>query len=182
MEKELRRNEQEGMLGGVCAGLGEYLAIDKVWIRVLFILSVFFSAVGIGLVGPIVYVVMWIVVPRKAFDFPDFREPHGRPPGGKSYYVGGENLFRDVGRKQRRERRAVGFVLLFVGCLFLLLQSDFITWDEFIKYWPLVLVIGGLFTIFTSFNGRGEGEQGEQIKDRPYEDEERRGKGPEEPL
>jgi len=41
MEKELRRNEQEGVLGGVCAGLGEYLGVEKTWIRLFFVLSIF---------------------------------------------------------------------------------------------------------------------------------------------
>lgn len=62
------------------------------------------------------------------------------------------------------------------------LQSDFITWDEFIKYWPLVRVIGGLFTIYSSFNGGGEREEQESMKDRSYEDGDLKGKGPEGPL
>lgn len=147
MEKQLRRNEQEGMLGGVCAGLGEYLGIDKAWVRVVFVLSVFFSAAGIGLIGPIAYVVMWIVLPRKPVVFPDFREPYL----GKTYEVGGGHLFQHLARKRQYERTSLGFVLLFIGCFFLMLQLDFITWDELFLYWPLVFVIGGILTIFSAF-------------------------------
>ncbi|MEH6305089.1 PspC domain-containing protein [Olivibacter sp. CPCC 100613] len=151
MEKELRRNEQEGMLGGVCAGLGEYLGIDKAWVRVIFVLSLLFSTAGIGLIGPIAYVIIWIVVPRKPYVFPGFQEPYNRPHTEKTYNVGGEDVFRHMERRKQRERTSVGFALLLIGCFFLLLQLDFITWEELIKYWPLILVVGGLVTIFSSF-------------------------------
>ncbi|MCL4641862.1 MULTISPECIES: PspC domain-containing protein [Olivibacter] len=177
MEKELRRNEQEGMLGGVCAGLGEYLGIDKAWIRVIFVLSIFFSAAGIGLIGPIAYVIMWIVVPRKPFVFPGFQEPYGRPHMEKTFTVGGEDVFHHLERRKQRERRSVGVALLLIGTFFLLLQLDFITWEELIKYWPLVFVVGGLISIFSSFKlGKGQAAEDPLIaqpkdKEKPEEGE-----------
>src|SRR5690606_14572180 len=61
----------EGAVAGVCAGLGVYFGVDKTWVRLAFIVSVFFSGyMGIGLLGPIVYIVLWIVLPIKSFVIP----------------------------------------------------------------------------------------------------------------
>src|SRR5690606_41673771 len=50
--------QKRKILGGVCSGLGNYLNIDPLWIRLLF--AAFAFAWGITI---IVYIVMWIVVP-----------------------------------------------------------------------------------------------------------------------
>jgi phage shock protein PspC (stress-responsive transcriptional regulator) len=56
--KTLHRDQVRKILGGVCAGLGNYFNVDPVWIRLLF--ALFTVAWGFGL---IVYFVMWIIVP-----------------------------------------------------------------------------------------------------------------------
>lgn len=56
--KRLYRNRKEGMLGGVCAGIGDYLNIDPVIIRLAFLLLIFTG-------GVIAYLVAWIIVPEK---------------------------------------------------------------------------------------------------------------------
>src|SRR5690349_735370 len=38
--KQLQRDQKRKTLGGVCAGLGSYLNVDPLWIRLLFILLV----------------------------------------------------------------------------------------------------------------------------------------------
>ena len=57
MMKRLYRNTSDAKLGGVCAGLGEYLNIDPVIVRLLFLL--FFFAGGV-----IAYIIAWIIVPE----------------------------------------------------------------------------------------------------------------------
>jgi phage shock protein PspC (stress-responsive transcriptional regulator) len=56
--KQLLRDQKRKILGGVCAGLGSYLNVDPVWIRLLFAILTF--AYGITLLA---YIIMWIVVP-----------------------------------------------------------------------------------------------------------------------
>jgi phage shock protein PspC (stress-responsive transcriptional regulator) len=56
--RRLLRDQQRKILGGVCAGLGSYLNVDPVWIRLLFVLTTF--VYGITLIA---YVIMWIAVP-----------------------------------------------------------------------------------------------------------------------
>lgn len=57
--KRLRRDKQHAMIGGVCAGLANYLDIDPTVMRVAYVLLTIFTAFA----GTIVYIVLWIVVP-----------------------------------------------------------------------------------------------------------------------
>ena len=58
--KKLYRLPEEGMVGGVCAGLGEYFDIDKTIIRLIFV----FLALA-GMSGVLIYLVLLLVVPVK---------------------------------------------------------------------------------------------------------------------
>ena len=57
--KKLYRDREKGMIGGVASGLGYYLGIDALWIRLALILLVW----GFG-TGIIAYIILWIVVPE----------------------------------------------------------------------------------------------------------------------
>lgn len=57
--KKLYRDTERGMLGGVCTGLSYYLGIDKVWLRIFFVIFVCISF-GTGLIA---YIVLWAVTP-----------------------------------------------------------------------------------------------------------------------
>lgn len=58
--KKLYRIPSDGMLGGVCAGLGEYLNIDVTVVRLIFILLFLTASAGFW-----IYLIMWIIVPVK---------------------------------------------------------------------------------------------------------------------
>ena len=155
MERELRRNEQEGVIGGVCAGIGEYLSVDKTWIRALFVLSIFFSAIGIGLIGPIAYIVIWIVVPRKPYVFPnlgsDFYDADYRVDNENRGYNTSGVQYEKIQQSKKQQRRSAGLILLCIGVFLLIIQLDFISWRTIFNYWPMVFVVAGLYTVFTSF-------------------------------
>jgi phage shock protein C len=57
--KQLRR--QNGIIAGVCGGLGAFFGIRALWFRLLFILLLLPG----GLPGVIPYVILWIIIPRK---------------------------------------------------------------------------------------------------------------------
>ena len=61
--KKLYRSREDRMFGGVCGGLGEYLAIDSTLIRILFI--VLALAGGPGLLA---YIIMLFVVPEEPME------------------------------------------------------------------------------------------------------------------
>jgi len=56
--KRLYRDPDHQIIGGVCSGLGAYLRIDPVWIRIIFVL---FSIVYLS--GLFVYIILWIALP-----------------------------------------------------------------------------------------------------------------------
>ena len=63
----LRRNKIDGIFGGVCSGFGDYLGIDHIIMRILFVLSVIF--LGFPLLA---YFILWVFIPK------DTRAPYRR--------------------------------------------------------------------------------------------------------
>lgn len=61
VEKKLFRMPKEGKFLGICEGFGDYLNIDPVLIRVIFVISLFFSCFTTFLV----YLVLALVIPEK---------------------------------------------------------------------------------------------------------------------
>ena len=57
--KKLYRDKEGAMIGGVLSGLGYYFGVDKVWLRVLFVIGVMFYGTGI-----LAYIILWIVMPE----------------------------------------------------------------------------------------------------------------------
>lgn len=162
MEKKLQRIPHEGAIAGVCAGLAAYFNIDKTWVRLAFILSVFFSGyMGIGLLGPIVYIVLWIVLPVKAFSLQqdpfdvDYRTPgYQQPPVFEkdSPYQGYTGAVPPPRTKNSKDRSTAGLILLVLGLFFLLHQLNVFYWRDLARYWPVLIIIMGLTLILGSFN------------------------------
>ena len=53
----LRRDPNEAMIGGVCAGLASYFDIDTTLVRALFVASTLLSGFGL-----LLYVVLWVLL------------------------------------------------------------------------------------------------------------------------
>ena len=70
--KKMYRNPDDSIISGVCGGIGIYLNIDSVWIRLMFILFTFFGGIGF-----LVYVALWIALPSATSDSRK-REMYGR--------------------------------------------------------------------------------------------------------
>ncbi|GHA99426.1 phage shock protein C [Algimonas arctica] len=64
---KLRRNKIDGILGGVCAGLGDWLGIEHGPMRIFFVLAIVFTGLPV-----FVYFLMWIFIPA------DKRAPYVR--------------------------------------------------------------------------------------------------------
>ena len=60
--KELRRSRTDSRLAGVCAGLGDYLGVDPVAIRLLVVAVTIFTG---GVPGILTYLAAWILVPEQ---------------------------------------------------------------------------------------------------------------------
>lgn len=58
--KKLYLSDTNKKLGGVCGGLGEYFGKDPTLFRILFILVTLIWGAGL-----VLYLIMWLVIPRK---------------------------------------------------------------------------------------------------------------------
>ena len=58
-KKRLTRSDDK-MIGGVCAGLVEYLDIDPTIVRIVWVLMVLFAGFGI-----LLYVILWLIMPKQ---------------------------------------------------------------------------------------------------------------------
>jgi phage shock protein C len=63
--KKLYRSVKNKMIGGVAAGLGEYLNIDSTLVRLGFV-----ALALMGGPGFVIYIIMWLVVPQAPLDLP----------------------------------------------------------------------------------------------------------------
>ena len=57
--KRLYRDKTNYKIAGICSGLGEYLNIDPVIIRLVFLFGLFLGG------GLLVYIIAWFVIPIK---------------------------------------------------------------------------------------------------------------------
>jgi phage shock protein C len=60
--KILRRSRSNRMIGGVVGGLADYIGMDPVLARVLYVLISVFSAAFPGI---LVYIILWVVMPEE---------------------------------------------------------------------------------------------------------------------
>ncbi|ADI13431.1 PspC domain-containing protein [Truepera radiovictrix] len=58
-EKRLTRSQRDKKIGGVCAGLAEYLGIDATIIRLIFVVLLFTGGPGL-----ILYLALWLILPQ----------------------------------------------------------------------------------------------------------------------
>ncbi|QHS55530.1 PspC domain-containing protein [Mucilaginibacter sp. 14171R-50] len=162
MEKKLYRDERHKTVGGVCAGLAEYFNVDVSVVRVVFVLAVFLKGVGI-----LPYIVLWIVLPKRPFNYNDPTFKPGVTPGYNPNYGHG---FRDVHvdytvppppmpgqpftpytpKKSSNVGVVFGMILIGLGAIFLLDEFDIIPDWDFEKLWPVILVAIGATLLFGS--------------------------------
>ena len=65
--KKLIRSRSDRKIAGVCAGLGSYLDLDVILVRLLWAFITFVSGIMPGIV---VYALAWIIVPEEPEVFP----------------------------------------------------------------------------------------------------------------
>ncbi len=151
----LYRSRTDRVIAGVCGGLAEYLQLDPLLIRALFIILAVMTGVGVGL-----YILLWIFVPEAEREY-----------GGSDEMIRSnvqeirekaESLAQEA-RSALREGKAppevgnrllvVGGILISIGLLLLLRNFGLLVWLN--KLWPLVLIALGLLVLINSLKERG---------------------------
>ncbi len=67
------RSQHDRMIAGVCGGLAEQFGLPTAVVRLAFVLTALF----LGGVGLVLYVVLWVIMPQED-DWPPEREPDWR--------------------------------------------------------------------------------------------------------
>jgi phage shock protein PspC (stress-responsive transcriptional regulator) len=150
MEKKLYRSNINKKVAGVCGGLSDYFELDATIIRLIFVLLTIFGA-GTGI---IIYIVLWIVVPRSPYFMPFQQEPYVTPPpqeqpemNAEENKQGQEPVSEYPQPGLNRGSRTAGIILIVLGIIFLI--SHFFAFWEIIV--PLVFVSVGIGILINSF-------------------------------
>jgi phage shock protein C len=155
MEKRLYRSRSQRVIFGVCGGLAEYFGIDPVIVRVIAVLSIFIS--GLGILG---YIIMAVVVPLESSqgttpqevvreNVEEMKERAGELGREIQSAMGREGDKSEAEKKTHHYRRNIfGIILIVLGILFLLASLDLFWWLAWRYVWPLILVAIGALIIF----------------------------------
>lgn len=123
--RTLRRSRSDRVISGVCGGLGHYLGVDPVLIRIVAVALAFASGFGI-----VAYVIAWIAVPESA-DGPEAVRP---PAASAALAV------------------IAGVSLVAVGGVWLV--RELVPWFETDIVWPVIVVVAGLLVLVTGIRRR----------------------------
>lgn len=56
--RRVYRDTENAILGGVLAGFAQYFKVDPLWVRIIFLISIFFFGAGI-----LIYLILWLIIP-----------------------------------------------------------------------------------------------------------------------
>ena len=152
MKPRLTRSTADKMVAGVCGGLGEYLAIDPVLIRIFFVLL----TIGGGS-GVLVYLLLWILIPEAGRAEAGAEETirSGANEIGQRARAFGEELRGGMRGRSPQTVLIVGVGLVLLGLVFLAqnLRIVWLRWLDFDILWPLLLIVGGAALIWRRAKG-----------------------------
>ncbi|MBN2746652.1 MAG: PspC domain-containing protein [Bacteroidales bacterium] len=130
MNQHLKRNNKNGIIGGVAAGFSDYFGIDSWIIRLIFII-LFFTGGGI-----IIYLIMWIAIPEtNNQNYTDMERQHETKP-----------------QKSDNGNIIAGVLLITIGGLFLI--TRYFPQIDFRDIWPWSLIVIGILLLFKGLNKR----------------------------
>jgi len=145
-ETRLNRSQTDSMIAGVCGGLGEYLNVDPILFRVLFVLALILGGSGL-----LVYIILWIVIPEgskismKANNLNDEHMTDTNQQSESGYNQGDESK-----KHQKNDGNLWGgLILITLGGIFLI--DRFVPRIDFGDLWPLILIVVGVILIAKSY-------------------------------
>lgn len=136
----LTRSRRDRIIAGVCGGLAEYLEIDSIFVRLGFLILLFASGIGFP-----IYLILWIVMPndngQENFDSEAIQKNLGEM--GDKVYKG----FSRIGRPA-----TIGALLVLLGLFFLLSELGILHGVGGAIFWPVVLIIAGIYLLISRRN------------------------------
>ena len=159
--ERLYRSESDRVIAGVCGGLGEYLRVDPLILRILFVVLAMVNGIGL-----FVYLVLWIVVPTTGSQTApqEVIRRNVDEIGARARELGQEardafqshRAQRHASTGNRPEQRAVvgGAILIALGLLILMSNFGLLWWVSLARLWPLVLIGIGLVILLNNMKDR----------------------------
>lgn len=132
-ENRLTRSDDDRVLAGICGGIAEYLEVDSMWVRLLFVLLIFASGIGF-----VIYLVLWFIMPP----------PDGMETGTAVLKENLDDMSQTVssGAKRINQPGGVGIILISLGVLFLLYQLGWFGWLGSL-FWPILIIGVGFYML-----------------------------------
>jgi phage shock protein C len=155
LTSRLERSNTNRVIGGVCGGIAEYLAVDPTLVRVVFVIGAFITA-GLGV---LLYIVLLILMPLPGHPVPFAKAAPPSSATDTTAHMDAESTAAPTTtvapvdpavREAEAERRrmAFGYVLIALGVAFFLSNAGAFRFVQWQYLWPLVLIgIGVLFLV-----------------------------------
>ena len=154
MKSRLERSNTNRVIGGVCGGIAEYLAVDATLVRVVFVFTAFITA-GLFVLG---YIVLLVLMPQPGQPAPFTTSS---PPAATDTTARMDATSSEVApatvtpvdpavhaAEAERRRMAFGYILIALGIAFLLSNAGVFRFVQWQFLWPVVLIgIGVLFLV-----------------------------------
>jgi phage shock protein PspC (stress-responsive transcriptional regulator) len=153
VKPRLERSTTNRVIGGVCGGIAEYLAVDATLVRVTFVFTAFITA-GLFVLA---YIVLLVLMPQPGQPAPFTSSPpraatdtapmdSGQSPTTPAIVAPVDPAVHAA--EAERRRMAFGYVLIAIGVAFLLSNAGVFRFVQWQFLWPLVLIgIGVLFLV-----------------------------------
>ena len=154
MPTRLERSTTNKVIGGVCGGIAEYLAVDATLVRVVFVFTAFITA-GLGVLG---YIVLLVLMPQPGQPAPFTSSTTPPAATDTTARIGDSTSTAPAtvtpvdpavhAAEAERRRMAFGYLLIALGVAFLLSNAGVFRFVQWQFLWPLVLIgIGVLFLV-----------------------------------
>jgi phage shock protein C len=149
MNRRLTRSRTDTILGGVAAGLAEYLNTDPALVRIAWAILVPLTS-GAALLA---YIVAWVVVPEAPAPARDGDAP---PAEGDELGAEGDATAHPAAREHEGDAGRAGIIvgvgLVVLGAWFL--AREYLPQFNWGLVWPLILVGIGVLVLVTSARRR----------------------------
>src|SRR6056297_1703068 len=155
-EKRLYRSRDDQVIAGVCSGLGHYLDVDPVIIRLIWAATILLAGAGVFL-----YIVAWIIIPEQPLKNRTTQSPTENSTAAEEEAddvydsefdqttgtYNSEQKIKEQLEKERRGKLAIGVGIVIVGIVFLFSQilSFDISWRIIVG---LLLILAGGAVLF----------------------------------
>lgn len=146
MEKKLYRSRRDRVAGGVAAGLGEYLGLDPIIIRIIFIILTITHGMGV-----LLYIILWIVIPEAPFEDTYFPRQTTDPEKSKEQGDSSAETTQPFIPPVKKNSGNIVFGVILIGLGIIFLMERFIPYFNYKDILPIGIIIVGAILIINSF-------------------------------